>query len=289
MPGFSGLLSSPVRMPTHTARRRICVRVLALLGCWTLAPSAGCSKSEAHEPAVPTVTVFAAASTADVVRQLGDAYAQDRNVIVRVNAAASSTLAHQIAAGASFDVFLSANARWMDFAAEHGGVDPGTRRDYLGNELVIVVPGAPLTGEPVPDPLADPNAFEGRLALGDPEHVPAGIYAAEALRSLGAWNAVEPRAVFAMDARAAVRLVELGEVDAGIVYATDAALSDSVSVARTLPSDLHAPIAYPIALALEAGDEGQRFFEFLLGPVALQRFQSAGFRVLAPGAAGLPR
>jgi molybdate transport system substrate-binding protein len=165
-----------------------------------------------------------------------------------VVAASSSTLARQIEQGAPADLFVSANPRWMDHLERAGRVVPERRRDLLANRLVVVAPA----GAPAPrlGPTLDllPALGEGRLAVGDPDHVPAGLYAAEALQTLGRWAALEPRLARAADVRAALVLVERGEAPLGIVYATDAAASDRVEVVAQLPPAAHSAVVYPLGM-----------------------------------------
>ena len=122
--------------------------------------------------------------------------------------------------------------------------------------------------------------FTGRIAIGDPEHVPGGRYAQQALESLGWWDELQPRIVSAVDVRAAVRYVEQGAVDAAIVYATDVRGSGKVIIVCTLAVDLHEPIVYPIAVTATGGETGAGFLEFLRGPEAAAIFQDAGFDLL---------
>ncbi len=200
---------------------------------------------------------------------------------VRLSFAGSSSLARQIDAGAPADLFVSANPRWMDYLQEKGRVDAGTRFDLLANRLVVVTPaGSGLEVEPRPGfDLA--GAFRGRLALGDPDHVPAGIYARQALQALGWWPALEHRLAPAPDVRAALLYVERGECEAGVVYATDAAVSRRVRVAAEIADSLHAPIRYPAAVA--AGRDSPAVRELLrrlrsTGAAAV--FRRHGFTVL---------
>lgn len=178
------------------------------------------------------VTIFAAASTADAVER----FAQTSAHPIRINSAASSTLARQIAAGAPADLFLSADVSWMDWLADRNAIEPGLRADLLGNRLVIVSA----------DPAFDLASFEGRIALGDPDHVPAGRYAKAALQADGRWHAIADRTVPTAHVRAALALAERGEATAAIVYATDARVARRAKVVAELPTP--SPIRYPIAV-----------------------------------------
>jgi molybdate transport system substrate-binding protein len=179
-------------------------------------------------------------------------------------------------------MFASADEKWMDYLAGKNLIVADTRKDLLGNDLVLVVPadkprhvsigpGFDLAG------LLGPN---GRLAVGDPAHVPVGIYAEQALKKLGLWDSIEPRLARTDDVRSGLLLVERGEAPAGIVYATDAAVSKGVMVAGTFPAGSHDPIAYPFALT-KAGDtaEARALLTFLAGPQARTVFVQRGFKV----------
>lgn len=236
-------------------------------------------------PGGPAVGLFAAASLTSALTEILPRRSFPR---VRLSFAGSSSLARQIDAGAPADLYVSANPRWMDYLEERGRIDAGTRFDLLANRLVVVTPaGSGLEVGPRPGfDLA--GAFRGRLALGDPDHVPAGIYARQALRALGWWPALEHRLAPAPDVRAALLYVERGECEAGVVYATDAAVSRRVRVAAQLADSLHAPIRYPAAVV--AGRDSPAVRE-LLGRLrsagAAEVFRRHGFTVLA-GPAGPP-
>ena len=230
------------------------------------------------------VTVFAAASTTDAVQAVLTAFRKAHpRTDVRASFAASSTLAKQIARGAPADLYISANVAWMDYLADRGAIDPASRVDLLGNRLVLVAsPMSPVSGDlaKLPEALG-----ERRLAIGDPAHVPAGIYAKQALQALGFWEKVADRAAFAADVRAALALVGRGEAAAGIVYATDARISDRVKRVATLPADSHPPIHYPLArVAGAAGPEVRRLYDFFRSNEAQAIFRDHGFTVPTPAA-----
>ncbi len=253
-------------------------RLLAglLLASWIAADA---SRGGAEE-----VTIFAAASTTNAVTDLANAFERRDSIGVRPVFAASSTLAKQIAHGAPADIFLSASPAWMDYLAARDRLAPGSRLELLSNRLVLIAPlDSELSLTIAPGfPLAEALGG-GRLAIGDPAHVPAGIYAKAALQALEVWDAVGPRAAAAANVRAALALVERGAAAAGIVYATDAALSRRVRVVAAFPPESHPPIVYPLALV--AGRDGAAataFREFLQGPEAAGIFRSHGFVVAGP-------
>jgi molybdate transport system substrate-binding protein len=228
------------------------------------------------------LTVFAAASLTDAMKDISTLWAQDGHQPLRLSFGSSSTLARQIEQGAPANVFASADEKWMDYLAQKNLIAADTRKDLLGNDLVLVVPAnKPLHVTIAPNfdllALLGPS---GRLAVGDPAHVPVGIYAEQALRKLGWWDKVAPRLARTDDVRAGLLLVERGEVPAGIVYATDAAASKAVMVAGTFPADSHDPVSYPFA-AVKAGDtpEARSLLTFLAGPQARAVFTRLGFKV----------
>jgi molybdate transport system substrate-binding protein len=226
------------------------------------------------------LTVFAAASLTDAMKDISTAWEKLGHPPLRLSFASSSTLARQIEQGAPANVFASADEKWMDYLAKADAIVPETRKDLLGNQLVLVVPkdrARTITIGPDLDlaALLGPN---GRIATGDPAHVPVGIYAKQALTKLGLWAKVEPRLAPAEDVRGALLLVERGEAPAGIVYATDAAVSPGVVVAGTFPESSHERIAYPFAVA-RTGDtpEARALMSYLAGPEARTIFKRRGF------------
>lgn len=229
--------------------------------------------------AAERVTVFAAASTGAALEDVAQLYEKQGGGEVAIVTAATSSLARQIAAGAPADLFLSAFPDWMDFLQERGYTEATTRRALLGNSLVLVTPrGSTLNLNIEPGfPLAAAIG-ESRLVMGDPDHVPAGIYGKQALLTLGVWSDVSGRVVRAGDVVAALAFVARGEVAAGIVYATDAARTTNVRIAGRFAADSHAPIQYDLALISErAGTAKNRFFDFLLSPAAGGVFERHGF------------
>ncbi|MCW7541977.1 molybdate ABC transporter substrate-binding protein [Aquabacterium sp. A7-Y] len=236
--------------------------------------------------AAAELTVFAAASLTQALQEAGRVFQARGGQAPRFAFAASSTLARQIEAGAQAQLFLSADQAWMDYLAQRRLIEPASRVDLLGNRLVLVTPAE----RPLRQSLQkgwDPATLlgaNGRLATGDPAHVPVGKYAQAALTRLGSWPAVEPRLVRADSVRAALALVERGEVPAGIVYQTDAALSKAVQVAGVFPAESHPPIVYPMALVAGASGpaaaQAREFHAWLRGAQAAEIFKRHGFTVL---------
>lgn len=229
-----------------------------------------------------TITVFAASSATDVLNDLAKKYEANHQVKVRFSFAASSVLARQIEQDAPCDLFLSADQKWMGYLAEKHKIQAESRKDIVGNRLVIVTPANKKVTVNMAKGYDLAGAFAGRLALGDPEHVPAGAYAKEALQSMGWWEALKSRLAPAENVRAALKLVELGEVDMGIVYLSDAKSSSKVAVAGEFPARAHAPIRYPAALCVTAGPAAKAFLEFLAGKDAAPVWTAAGFVSLVP-------
>lgn len=229
-----------------------------------------------------SLLVFAAASTTDAISAVGQAFSQKTGVKVTNSFASSSTLAKQIAHGAPADVFISANQKWMDYLDKEGFVATGTRADILRNQLVIIAPADSAVKEIALQPGLDLSGYlgEGRLSLGDPSHVPAGMYAKEALVKLGMWGFVQDRAAASANVRAALALVERGEAPLGVVYATDARVSQRVKVVSRFPADSHTPITYPAAVVKnQDGAQARAYLEFLKSPQAGAIFKRFGFAV----------
>lgn len=232
--------------------------------------------------------VFAAASTKNAVDDIIVAYAAQGGDKVEASYASSSDLAKQIENGAPAGVYISADTKWADYMAERNLVATDGRIDLLGNSIVLVVPkgGSLAVDLTKPDSLAAALG-DGKLAMGDPEHVPAGRYGKAALESLGSWASVEDHVVRAKDVRAALALVERGEAAAGIVYGTDAAISDKVDVAATFPASSHPEIVYPVMLVADQDSEAARgFYAFLAGPAAREVFVRYGFTINPAAAPG---
>ena len=229
------------------------------------------------------LVVFAAASTTNVVTEIGDLYAARNLGRIKPSFASASTLAKQIASGAPADVFLSANSKWMDFLEEKNLIAKGSRFDLLGNRIVLIAPADSALGQIDVAPgfsLSSLLGKDGRLSTGDPEHVPVGMYGKEALQNLGAWDQVKDRLAPMKDVRAALVLVERGEAPLGLVYATDAAVSKKVRVVGTFPADSHPPIVYPVA-AVSGGkiSDAKQFMDFLKSPEARAVFEKYAFNV----------
>ena len=229
------------------------------------------------------LTVFAAASLKEALDEAAAAYTAAKGPAVRVSYAASSVLARQIQQGAPADVYLSADGDWMDVLQRDGLLDDGTRRDLLGNGLVLV---APRTSSAAPVQLRRGVDLlprlgpDGRLAVAMTASVPAGRYARDAFTALGVWDALRPRVAETENVRAALMLVARGEVPLGVVYATDARAEPRVRVVGAFPAGLHAPVVYPVArVNASRHPDAAAFVAWLATPAAGAIFRRRGFRV----------
>ena len=225
---------------------------------------------------VAAQSVFAAASLNSALSELATHYEG-----MRLSVASSSTLAKQIAAGAPADIYFSANAEWMDYLQARQHIEQDTRVDLLGNALVVIAPRKEPFAVRWARDFDFASAFTGRLALGDPDHVPAGQYARQALEELGWWPALKSRITPAPDVRAALVYVERGECAAGLVYVTDATQSDRVITLSTVPDSLHRPIVYPAAIVKgRANAQTRNLLAFFSSDTATVIFRKHGFTFL---------
>lgn len=228
-----------------------------------------------------TYTIFAAASLKNALDAAVTAYEKQTGDTVRVSYAASSALARQIEAGAPADLFISADLKWMDELQGKNLIQANSRRNLLGNDLVLVAPkasGTKIDLKPGVDLL--PYLKNGPLAMADPAAVPAGIYGKAALTELGVWNSLEAKVARAEDVRAALRLVARGEAPLGIVYRTDANAEPQVEVAGVFPPGSYPPVTYPAALVTHAQGRAHALLEFLESSAARPYFVQQGFKVL---------
>lgn len=230
--------------------------------------------------AADKITVFAAASLTNALQDIATQYQKGKDVQVVSSFASSSTLARQIEQGAPADLFISADQQWMDYAIDKHSVDKQTRYTLLGNELVLI---APTASQPQPVDISKTTDWKSllkgqRLAVGDPDHVPAGIYAKEALQNLGAWETLSPVMARANNVRAALALVERDETPYGIVYGSDAVASKKVKVVGIFPADSHKPVEYPMAIVSQHPSAAvSAFFQYLKSPEAAVIFKRYGF------------
>lgn len=248
------------------SRRRLLAAGLASF----LLPAACLAATQAR------VMVFAAASLRNALDEVAAAFPGPR---VLASYAGSSALARQIDRGAPAALFISADLAWMDYLEHRGRIEPGTRRNLLANRLVLIAPASSGAAARIERgiPLARWLGPRGRLAMGNPDHVPAGRYAKAALEALDVWGEVRDRLAPTDNVRLALALVARGEAPLGIVYATDARAEPNVRVVGRFDASLHPPIVYPMALVKGAGASARAFADFLQRETARRIFEKHGF------------
>lgn len=255
-------------MPNRTGWTVVLILFAVLLG--------GCGRETETPQAGQSVLVLAAASTAEALEAVGRQFHEETGIKVRINPAASNALAAQILAGAPADLFLSASRAWADNVQKAG--QALAVRPLLSNDLVLVVPRGNPAGVTSPRDLASDRVPMVALAG---EQVPAGQYAEQVLRSLGLYDnlVAQNRIARGQDVRSTLSYVERGEAEAGIVYATDAKLSDLVETITTLPADRHDEIVYPLVLLKESARNpaARRFHDYLFTEPARAVFRRYGF------------
>jgi molybdate transport system substrate-binding protein len=254
----------------------------ALFGTLLVLSSPHCSLAQ-QQP----VTVFAAASLQDALTGIAKTFTDKTGVPVRFSFGSSAALARQIDQGAPADLFASADVDWMDWAVARNLIKLQTRVDLLGNRLVVVAPfDAKFSTLALERNALLAAIGQSRLAIGEVNSVPAGLYAKSALEKLGLWSDVQPCLAQSENVRAALALVALGEASLGIVYETDARAEPLVKVVATFPPDTHAPIVHLFALTVSAKGEGPaRFLSFLQTDAARKVFTDQGFIVPPPALA----
>ncbi|MHB1218780.1 MAG: molybdate ABC transporter substrate-binding protein [Alphaproteobacteria bacterium] len=225
------------------------------------------------------VVVFAAASLKESLDEAARQYQAGSPDRILISYAASSALAKQIELGAPADIFISADLEWMDYLATRNLIKPATRTDLLGNSLVLIAPkGSTVALKLAPGADLAGALRSGKLAMGDPDHVPAGKYGKAALERLGLWASVQGSVARAENVRAALAFVARGEAPLGIVYGTDAAAEKAVKVVDAFPVGSYPPIVYPVAETASGGKTGAaRFLAYLRSAEAKSVFQHFGF------------
>jgi len=212
-----------------------------------------------------TLTVFAAASTVQVLNEIRNDWNAEGTPRIRVIYGSSGALARQIENGAPANIYFSANSTWVDYLVEKRLAAAETRKTLFRNRIVLVAPAAAVLPQPfslVTDTLPALGT-NGRLAIGDPQHVPAGIYARQALSSLGLWSPLSHRTVATQNVRLALALVQRGEAPLGIVYYTDAIQADQVRITAIFDGSLHAPIDYQAIAIGQPDADTARFLAYL--------------------------
>ncbi len=256
--------------------KRLGLALMSLLIAVMLIGLLGCTTKEAV-----TINVSAAASLTDAVTEINTLYTKENpNVTIIPNFAASGTLVTQIQSGAPADVFISAGAKQMDTVETGGLILNDTRQNLLKNKAVLVVPGSSTLNISNFNALLNDNV--AKIAIGDPDFVPAGTYGKQALETLGIYEQVEPKLILCIDVRQVLSYVEGGYVDAGIVYATDAAISTKVRVVANAPDEVNAKIIYPVAVikASTVADAAKDYVDFLFSDKAKAIFEEYGFTMV---------
>ena len=253
--------------------------VAALVSAGLDSPTARADSSAPTRPhGASALLVFAAASLGDALSQVDADFTARTGIEVKASFAASALLARQIEAGAPADVFFSADEEWMDYLEQRALLRGGSRRDLLGNALVLVAPrGSAVQLHIAPGFNLAAALGDGRLAMADPDSVPAGRYARAALTKLGVWPQISAKLVAAENVRAALEYVARGEAPLGIVYRTDAQAEPRVRTVDLFPADSHPPITYPVALTAGASPFAARYAAFLASEEASAIFKRSGF------------
>lgn len=228
------------------------------------------------------VVVFAAASLTNALNEIGERFTAKTGNKMVASYAASSALAKQVEQGAVAQVFASADLKWVDYLQDKKLINPDTRFHLLGNTLVMIAPADSKLEKMEITPKTDIAKLAGnaKIATGNPDSVPVGLYFRQAMEKAGQWKDVEPKVARADSVRAALALVERGEVPFGIVYETDAAVSKKVKIVGTFPGTMHDPIIYPFALI--AGQEkpsARAFLDYLKTSEAKGVFARYGFKI----------
>ena len=255
--------------------KKIITGILFIFICSGVLFSAG--RYETDIPPQESLTVFNAASTTDMITDLGRIFFEKTGIEIRSNPASSGTLAKQLEQGADADLYISASKKWMKYVQDLGL--PAQSSSFVRNSLVLIAPAsADRETVEISEDTDLPSLFSGRISIGDPAHVPAGAYAAEALEYYGWLDDLEDRIQPAADVRGALLVVEMGEAELGIVYKTDALKSGGVSVVGEFPAESHKQIEYFCAVLENAPPAAAEFYEFLLtGDEAAAVYRKYGF------------
>ena len=226
------------------------------------------------------ILVSAAASLTDVLKEISTGYQAKSKHTVKFNFGPSNGLARQIEEGAPADLFFSADLAQMDILDKNGRLEPGTRKNLLSNQFVIIVPADSKLAISSPKDLL--KAEVKKIALAEPSSVPVGVYSSKYLSDEGLWDQVKPKIVPVQDVRATLASVESGNVEAGFVYKTDAAVSKKVKIVYEVPIDKGPKIIYPVAIVKESKrkEAARDFMNYIQSPAGKEAFKKYGFVVL---------
>ncbi|MFD2923905.1 molybdate ABC transporter substrate-binding protein [Halobacillus naozhouensis] len=260
-------------------QRKLIILFLGLV----LALFAGCSNTPGQEQDTTELTISAASSLTDAMKEIKTTYeSQNKDVTLTFNFAGSGKLAQQIQQGAPLDVFLSANQKWMDKLEKQQFILKETRFSFTGNSLVLITKQnrhfdfSSIQSIQLSD--------EEQLALGDPASVPGGMYTKQALQSINKWEDLKAQMVYARDVRQVLTYVESGNVALGFVYASDALISDRVKIISQVDQSLHQSIIYPAAVLTASANtkEAKAFLDYLKTEEAQEILESYGFEKKQP-------
>jgi molybdate transport system substrate-binding protein len=258
-----------------TSSFRVAITVILFIA--PLFPLSGCGSSQKPAADNDELIVSAAVSLKDAFNEIAELYRKQTNAIVRFNFGASGTLQKQIESGAPVDVFASAGAKQMDQLASKGVIDATTRKDFAGNHLVLIV----LSARSGISSFSDLSKAEvKKIAAGNPKTVPAGQYTEQTLTQLKLLPQIQPKLIYAEDVRQVLDYVIRDEVDAGVVYSSDAQVAgDKVRVAAQAPDDSHDRILYPIAVLKESRkrDAARKFIDLVLSSEGQSILAKQGF------------
>ena len=276
--GLSGISGALRRVAAHVVGRLWLSAIIIVFAAAGIACRRQPSGSSGDSSSRREITVSAGASLRDAFGEIGKQYESRTGSKVNFNFGASGALQKQIESGAPVDVFASAGRPQMDALSSQGLIEPGTQRDFARNVLVLVVPADTTSG---PTSFTDlGGAKVTRIAVGNPKTVPVGQYAQQALTRLGLWQQLQSRLILAEDVRQTLDYVARGEVDAGIVYASDVRAADNkVRKVATAPADLHDPILYPIAVvrASSGKDAARAFIDAVMNDEGQRTLEKYGF------------
>ncbi|SER90744.1 molybdate transport system substrate-binding protein [Gracilibacillus ureilyticus] len=251
--------------------------IFVITAFFFLTSLAGCTQNSVSPEEKVEITVSAAASLQDALIEIAALFEENNpNIELNLNFGGSGSLQQQISQGAPVDIFFSAAEDKFNKLIDEGLIEQENSIKLLQNELVLIIPsssGVPMTS------FEDLSSAD-KISIGTPESVPAGKYAKETLENLGIWDKLESRMVFAKDVRQVLTYVETGNVDAGIVYQTDAMISDSVKIITAAEANLHTPVIYPAGLVKSSSkrDEAELFLTYLQSEETLKIFEKYGFK-----------
>jgi molybdate transport system substrate-binding protein len=268
---------------TELTRRGLATFLLALAIAIAAPPPSGFAEQPAGASPTKGPVIFAAASMKTALDAVAAAWSAETGLTPAISYAASPVLAKQIEQGAPADIFVSADLQWMDYLEKAKLIRPGTRRNLLGNSLVLIAPADATTELKIGPGFDLAGAVgEGKLAVCTIASCPGGVYARESLENLGVFSALEPKLAQADNIRGALALVARGEAPFGIVYLTDAKAEPKVKVVDTFPDATHSPIIYPVAIVADSKNkDAVRLTAYLTSQAATKILLAQGFRILS--------